>query len=257
MTGTKHSRYLIPLLLALLLPALPAPVEVVNAAPTKTTNTTPKKFSLNFKPPKRGAPRSTAGGATRGACLAGSRALVPLMPKESIGLTVAERPSFFVYTPPTRNQTAEFLLLTKDDTEVVYQTTFTLPKQAGVIRFDLPKEAPALKVGQEYHWFITLQCDPNRGPSGNPTIEGWVERIEPTPALTQALTTAPPENLPGIYAEAGIWHETLTSLADRRRDTPDNPKLLSDWRDLLRSVGLDGVATEPLVECCLAKGDTQ
>ncbi len=249
----KNSQYFAVLCLSLLVPGLAIPPIAAEAASPKPAISAPQKLSLNFKPPKRGAPRATAGGATRGACTSGAKSITPLTPKGQVGLTVTERPSFFAYIPQSRGQTAEFLLLSNDDTEVVYQTTFTLPSKAGVLRFDLPADAPTLKPGQEYHWFITLNCDLNKGPSGNPTIEGWIERLEPNSDLKKALTTAKPDERPAVLAEAGIWHDTLAALANLRRTSPNNVKLSQDWRTLLQSVGLDAIATEPLVECCLAK----
>lgn len=240
-------------LLALFLSVFPAPgiaaQALVEQAPGARV-TAPVRVSLNFKVPKRGTPPKTAGGATRGACVSQKQMLVPLIPPDRLGLTLQERPSFFFHAPKSPAQQADFILLTEDDSEVVYQTTLTLPQQPGIARFDLPATAPALEAGKRYHWFMTVICDPTGGPNGNPSIEGWVERVAPERTLTKALTQAKPGDRPAVYAEAGIWHETLASLADLRRRNPDNSKLANDWSLLLKSVGLNALAAEPLVECC-------
>ncbi|MBW4473665.1 MAG: DUF928 domain-containing protein [Stenomitos rutilans HA7619-LM2] len=256
----KRSRYNTILSLSLLMPslsltALPATAQTVTPRPTIAP---PVKVSLKFAVPKRGAPRSTAGGASRGSCLRGttqpiSNRLTAVMPPTRLGLTFAERPSFFVYVPQSPAQTAGFLLLSDDDTEVVYETTFALPAKAGIIRFDLPENAPALEVGKQYHWFVTTLCDATSGLSGSPTVEGWVERSTPDVALTKALQKTLPGNRPALYAEAGIWQETLASLADLQHKYPQNSKFLNDWREALQSVGLTNVASEPLVDCCKVK----
>ena len=265
MTGTKHSRYHIILSLLLLVPsmllqALPAKAQKAAARPATVARpaiTPSSKVSLNFKVPKRGAPRSTAGGASRGSCLRGSqqsaKPLTAVVPRTRLGLTFAEHPSFFAYVPQSPAQAAGFLLLSDDDTEVVYETTFALPPKAGIVRFDLPETAPALQVGKQYHWFITTLCDATSGLSGSPTVEGWLERAAPEVALTKALQKTLPGNRPNLYAEAGIWHETLATLADLQQKSPQNSKYLNDWRELLRSVGLETIATEPLLDCCKAK----
>ncbi|UBF23759.1 DUF928 domain-containing protein [Kovacikia minuta CCNUW1] len=254
MICTKRIRCFTALTLSLLLPVLMVPALSVQAAPSSPARSTPRKLGLSFKAPNRGAPSSTTGGATRGGvCSAGNKALLPLVPQQQVGLTFSDRPSFFLYMPPSPNQTAEFLLLGNDDTEVVYQTTFSLPTKAGIVRFDLPTDAPALQVGKQYHWYVTLICDTAKGPSGNPSVEGWVERTEPSSQLAKAIKAAKPANRPALYAEAGVWHETVTTLADLRRRDPNNPKLLGDWKELMKSVGLDSVAAEPLFDCCLAK----
>jgi len=260
MTCTKRSRYSTVLSSTLLvstmvLTALPAMAKEVTSRPAIAP---PVKVSLNFKVPKRGAPRSTAGGASRGSCLQGgklpgNKVLTSLVPTTRLGLTFAERPSFFVYVPKSPAQTAGFLLLSDDDTEVVYETTFALPSKAGIIRFDLPANAPAMQVGKQYHWFITTLCDATTGLSGSPTVEGWIERSTPNLALTKALQKTSPGNRPNLYADAGIWHETLATLADLRQKYPQNSKFLNDWREVLQSVGLTTVTAEPLVDCCTVK----
>ncbi len=261
MTCTKRWRRPMMLTLLLLIPlvaltGLPGRTESVS---NSRAIAIPYKVSINFKVPKRGAPRSTAGGASRGSCLLdssrlpGAKMLTPLVPPTRLGLTVADHPSFFVYVPQSSAQTAGFLLLSDDDTEVVYETTFALPTQGGIVRFDLPADAPALQVGKQYHWFVTTLCDATTGLSGSPTVEGWVERSTPDSSLTKTLQKTLPGNRPTVYAEAGIWHETLSTLADLQQTNPRNSKFLNDWRDLLQSAGLSNISTEPLVDCCKVK----
>ena len=260
MIGTQPSRYYPILSLALLVPylllaALPTAAQKTVARPASVSAS---KVSLRFKVPKKGAPQSTAGGASRGSCLRdrqqpANTPLTALVPPTRLGFTFAERPSVFVYAPQSPAQTAGFLLLSDDDTEVVYETTFPLPPKAGIVRFDLPTDAPVLEVGKQYHWFITTLCDATSGLSGSPTVEGWLERSTPDVTLTQALQKTLPGNRPNLYAEAGIWHETLAALADLQQKYPQNSKFLNDWREALQSVGLGTVAREPLLDCCKAK----
>jgi hypothetical protein len=243
----KRSYYSALLALPLLLPAVVSVVPFAQATPAKPTIAQPQKISLNFKAPRRGAPTITAGGATRGSCQTGTKMLTPLVPKDQVGLTFSARPSFFLYIPSSETKTIDFLLLTGDGTEVIYQKVFTLAGSSGVVRFDLPTDAPALQTGKQYYWYFTLNCDPAKGPSGNPGVEGMIERVTPDAAIAKQLATAKPGDRPSIYAESGIWYETLTSLADLRQKTPADSKLMDDWKTLLQSVGLEAVATEPLV----------
>lgn len=254
MTCKKSSRYQTILSLTLLMPCLTLSGLSAQALPAanQATIALPSKISLKFKVPKRGAPTSTAGGASRGSCLTanklpGKPALTALKPSTRLGLTVAERPSFFVYVPQSPARTAVFLLLSDDDTEVVYETTFALPSTAGVVRFDLPNDAPNLQVGKQYHWYITTLCNTTAGLSGSPSVEGWVERIVPDVTLTKALQKTLPGNRPNLYAEAGIWHETLATLVELQQQFPQNTRFLQDWREVLKSVGLDAVAAAPLI----------
>ncbi len=213
----------------------------------------PYQVSIKFNAPRKKAPPVTAGGATRGFCAVNENAksIASLTPKDKEGtdevaLTLSNRPSFFFYLPSSPARTAEFLLLTDDDSTIVYQQTFPLPERAGVVEYQLPADAPSLEVGKQYHWFITLGCDTAMGASGNPTVEGWIERTEAPSALVKALQKADSGTYATLYAESGIWHETLAFLANERRKAPTSSRSLADWRDLLKSVGLERIANEPL-----------
>jgi hypothetical protein len=246
MAWMKRSRYFTAISLSILLPIV-AVANLVQAQPSQSGIKIASIYGANikFKSPKNGAPPATAGGATRGRCLSGTKTMTALTPKDHIGQTIAERPSFFVAVPRSPAKTAELLLLNADGTDVVYQKLFPLPITPGIVRLNLPKDAPALQVGKRYQWFVTLNCNP-RDPSGNPTVEGWIERIEPSLTLKKALAKTELKQRPDLYAESGIWHETLAALADLRRQTPNNSKVQSDWQELLKSAGLDAVANELL-----------
>lgn len=209
----------------------------------------PLRLSQAFRPPNRGAPLTTAGGATRGTCFAPDRLLVSLMPKQQLGLTLAERPTFFWYIPATTARRADFLLLGDNDSQIVYEGSLSLPETPGIISFTLPADAPALQVGKSYHWFLTIACNPT-GANGNPSVEGWVERVKPDTALAQSLKKATLKDRPALYARAGIWHDALKSLAELRRTAPKAPQTQSSWAELLRSVGLTEITQEPLIDCC-------
>jgi hypothetical protein len=75
--------------------------------------------------------------------------------------------------------------------------------------------------------------------------------------LAKTLANTTVSDRPAVYAQAGIWHETLTSLADLYRKAPNNSQVVTNWRDLLTSVGLDKIAREPLINCCTPKVQAQ
>jgi hypothetical protein len=45
----------------------------------------------------------------------------------------------------------------------------------------------------------------------------------------------------------------LAILAQLRHDRPNDSKVIDAWKELLNSVELEAIATEPLVECCKAE----
>lgn len=239
-------RHLTALSLSLMCPLLGLPA-IAAPTPTPTLLARVAGIGIKFNAPKTGAPPATAGGATRGFCLSESANFTALTPKDHIAQTLAARPSFFFLMPETGAKSADFLLLNRDGSQVVYQTTFQLPQKSGVVQFDLPADAPELAVSERYQWFVTLNCSQALGPSGNPTVEGWVERVAPEPQLLGRLEATSMDARPGVYANFGIWNETLKTLATLQRQNPNNRQWQTDWQELLRSVGLDAAATAPLV----------
>lgn len=215
------------------------------------------QISQAFKPPKRADPPPSAGGSTRGsACLKGNKKLVAFLPQNKLGLTLAERPTFFWFVPQSSVKTAKFVLLTDKDEKSVYETTLTLPNQPGVISFTLPNAAPKLTIGKTYHWYLTVVCN-SQDSSTNPWVDGWVERTQAEAPLSESLAKARPQKLPSLYAEAGIWYEALATSAQLRRTHPKDLKVRMDWWTLLKSVKLTALASEQFIDCCVAVNSEQ
>ncbi len=250
MTWIKKKLYIatIPISLAL---SIVSVVSVRANSPTGFVSTQKAKtwkISQAFKTQNRGTPSRTAGGATRGGCAEKERRLVSLMPKEKLGLTFNERPTFFWKVAKSDVQTAEFILLDDND-DLVYKTNFTLPKQQGIFAFTLPSEAPALKLGKQYHWYLSVDCGSEES-FDTITVEGWVERTKPNLAVRIKLNKLAPQYRSKIYAEAGIWHEAIANVAQQRCSSRYYSKAMVNWNQLLTSVGLSEVVSEPLNNIC-------
>lgn len=61
------------------------------------------------------------------------------------------------------------------------------------------------------------------------------------------LEKASPRDAWRVYGQAGIWQETLTTLAQLRRANPNDSAVAAEWEDLLKEVGLGAIAKEPLI----------
>ncbi|MBE9037116.1 DUF928 domain-containing protein [aff. Roholtiella sp. LEGE 12411] len=206
-------------------------------------------------PPPGGRP---TGGASRGGSLSMCptvktqlTALVPFTEepakvKNVWGLTTVERPSWLFYVPYTKDSAypAEFVLQDQESNSI-YQKAIALPGRSGVIRVSLPADAPALEVGKQYRWFFSVYCDQQKE-SPPIYIEGVIQRVNLKQTTVQELDKAEPFKRFVIYAQNGIWYETLTTLAELHQKNPQDTKLQAEWRDLLASIGLDKLATEPI-----------
>ncbi|GET36668.1 DUF928 domain-containing protein [Microseira wollei] len=172
--------------------------------------------------------------------------------KSFLALTVADRPTFWVYVPelPANLRAGEFVLQVSQNGEEndVYRTPLTLPEKSGVISLSLPPNPQySLEIGKKYHWYFKVYCGNPQQTSDNFYVDVWVERVALTPELESQLKAAQSSEYIA-YAANNIWYDALTNLADLRRTDAGNARLVQDWANLLIGVGLEDLAQEPIVQ---------
>ncbi|HEY9598998.1 MAG TPA: DUF928 domain-containing protein [Cyanophyceae cyanobacterium] len=212
----------------------------------------PIEISLKFPQTRdRGAPDRTVGAGVRSgenSCVTAHKPLAALVPMNNVWSTVSDTPTFFWYIPQTGTTSAELLILDDQNNEV-YWTNFKLQGIPGVVQLT-PPQTVVLKPGKDYTWYLALSCDPDNS-TDTFYIQGLLERTELTAEQTAKLAQAKdPLNQAKVYADAQIWQESLVTLAKLRRDYPNDPKIAQEWKELLNSVQLGELASEPLADCC-------
>jgi hypothetical protein len=137
--------------------------------------------------------------------------------------------------------------LSDNNDNELYRATFQTSKTSGIISLSLPANAnlPPLEIGKDYHWSFALICDMSDR-SADVVVDSWIQRSQPTISLNTTLQGATPEQLPSIYAQAGIWYDSLRSLAVLRQVGGTVPTL--QWANLLQSVGLVHLTHEARIE---------
>lgn len=216
---------------------------------TKPTQTT---ASVSFDPPDGDRPKDSAGGASRndGRCSQDAKDVQPyvtaVLPANHYGLTVESHPTFLVYLPPTAAQKAFFSIKDESDRDH-YQTFLPLPQKSGVMAIELPTDAPALETNKIYKWSFVMMCDRVLRPD-SPLVEGEIQRVEMDSTLSSQLKEATPIEQAALYGKAGIWYDTVATLVEIGRSQPNNSELVTIWEDLLKSVELNAIATQPLVK---------
>jgi Domain of Unknown Function (DUF928) len=199
-----------------------------------------------FTPPADNlAPRRAAGGAARGDSPAStSMAMMGLMPQSFYGTTVSERPTILVYLPDSDAQEVIFSL--KDESSTL-QYSVTMPVSGeGVYALQMPTAAPALEVGKNYHWFAALISNGGLTP-GSPFVDGWIERIEVSTQLSDALAQGDPLADAAALGAAGVWYDSVAELAFLRSAQPQNGAIATHWSELLTSVGLQDISMAPFM----------
>ncbi|MEH2373809.1 DUF928 domain-containing protein [Nostoc sp.] len=243
------------------------------AVQSQQSNTTKIRFvqpSLEKQPENRGAPRDRRGAGTRGDCPVTNKpltALVPLVSKTAnqkqvttgtattqyvLSLTTEKHPTFWFYVPylPKNINSVKFIL---EDEQKNYLSKepipITLSNTPGVIRVSVPTTEKPLEIGQYYHWYFLIDCNPQNR-SEDIAVEGLVQRIVPKDGLTRRLQIATPRQRVALYAQAGIWQDALTTLGKLRARQRQDADLAADWKDLLESIGLENISTEAIAPCC-------
>ncbi len=237
------------LLLHLLL--LQGMTSQAQAQPGSRSSGSPEHSSqIMFRPPGNGAPDNTVGGGTRegGVCSQSvtepNPGFMPVLPKTGHGLTAADRPTFFAYVPSTVAQTV-FFSIQGEDSDYYYQKTFALGGASSIISVTLPADAPPLEVGKQYRWSFVLQCNAQLRPD-DPMVEGRVQRIALTPAITSQVSRASARQRASLYGEAGLWFDLLASLVTLRQAAPQDAGLNEVWQTILSENGMEAIATAPL-----------
>ena len=209
-----------------------------------------KAQSITFPPTEqRGAPSRTVGGGQRGgaSCSVGNPPLTPLTPDNNVVTTVSANPTLFWYVPKTQAKLAELVIM-DSNLHQVYQTTVEVKGVPGIIKVNIPTSV-ALKTGKKYVWKFSLICNPDR--SLERFVAGWIERTElDMEAKTKLAKATKPLEKVEVYANAQVWQETLSILAQLHSERPHDPDVTGAWREFLTSVKLEEIATQPLVECC-------
>ena len=223
----------------------PTLMGFTDLSPSKSSNNLrSQQISLRFPSGSdRGAPVRTGGGGTRGAgssCLKaqnGELSLNALTPNFSnVATTASANPIFYYYLPETSANLAEFVITDLNQT-TVYQTNVKLPAQSGIMKIKVVPKVP-LSADQYYQWSLKIVCD-SQHRDKDLILEGILEYQN---LDTTALSSDDPIQKARFYADKGIWLETLDSIAQIRSTSP------TDWTELLQSVGLEGLSSQPFVE---------
>lgn len=213
-----------------------------------------QKTTIRYRPPAgQEKPKTTVSGGTRTTCSSEQTIPTPsltvLLPQDKLGLTTRQHPQFFVYLPQTSATEAEFLLIDPNG-DYEYRARYTVPETGGVVRIELPESETALQEGIEYEWMFAIVCDPN---SRDKDIVdgGTIKLTELSSTQNSQLQQAEPLKRAQLYAEYGIWHDAVETLATLTCSDSSNPVLRSNWQQLLTSepVKLDSITTQPLVHC--------
>jgi len=173
--------------------------------------------------------------------------LTPIEPRPSltdvvtlpVPQTISERPTIYFISPKVSGS-GIFTLIEQNDRstpsqKVVYRKTFSLQNEAGVIPFKMPSDAPILETGKIYRWKIDFGPDPE-----TKTTDGRIKRVLPTAKLVEQLKTiSKPIDRAALFAQEGIWFETVQTLAEAQYPVAKSLEIVDEWTSLMKATNLD------------------
>lgn len=228
--------------------ALGLPAQARSESTNRSSNSQDRMiFQETFSPPGDDQPDDSSGAGSRDGlkCSPDQQPIQPLMPKRNYGLTLKERPSIFIYLP---NTSARQMVLTFQDQggKFYERAFFPIPARAGIVSITLPDDKLPLTVGKNYQWSLAIVCGETIQPD-DPVFKGWVQRVARSPELDREIESKSIIEQAVWYGAKGYWYDMLETMVQELRLHPNDAKLNVLWRDLLESVGLNAIASEPLI----------
>jgi hypothetical protein len=192
-----------------------------------------------YQPPKRGAPGGRVGGGTRG----GQRDvfLLSVLAPDHSGFTTTEQPSLYWFISTATSLPVELTVMDPQGVQPILETKLPTPITPGVHRVRLSDFNVHLAPGAAYRWFVSVVPDYDRR-SKDITAGGAIERVEMPDALKAKLAKAGKSDLPSIYAEAGLWYDTVAAISELIEAAPQDQELRKQRSALLSQVGLMGIS---------------
>ncbi len=187
----------------------------------------------------RGITQTSGGGGTRGNnCFAEANTNLRLVAPSQDTFTVTANPSVFVYVPATKEATGEFVLVDGEG-QLIYEQSVTIPTEESILAISIPEEV-SLESGGEYAWAFAISCTMQDQVVGS-AVEAGLTRQELTPEATKQINeVSQPLEKASIYANQGIWQDTLMIMAS----LPDQK---AELVELLNSVGLEDLNDVPII----------
>lgn len=198
--------------------------------------------ALHFRPPRNPSPERTVGSGIRGNL---DMEIVPLLPETNSGYTVSARPTIYLYVPPTSARQV-FFSLQDENLKSQYQTVLNISGEGGIVSVTLPEDAPELEVGKFYAWFFAPIDSGSVLLPDNYSSSGWIKRVALAPSASNKTLT--PVERAALYAENGIWYDTLSELAKAKQERPEDAIAAEEWKTLLAQVGLQKIADRAIAE---------
>lgn len=192
------------------------------------------KYTPPTNLPKRTRPAVTGGAATRGT----DPVIELLAPQDHTGITATARPTFFWYISAQPSLPVEFTLRDEQADQTLLVSRVAIPA-AGIVKFELPKDMPALAPNKEYSWSVSLIHDFKEGEAN--TVYKALLQFQPIPPQqAEALRSADsPRDRAAVFAQGGLWYDAIAQVVSAYLADSKDSNTQDDVMSLLSQVNLD------------------
>ena len=193
-----------------------------------------------YTPPKKLTPRARVGGTLRGTD-GKDPEIVALVP-DHVGLTVKQTPTLNWFLSKPTTYPIHFTFNNVQQVQPVYEGILPTPKQEGVQSIDLKALGITLEPNVQYRWFVSARRN-TASHSEDIVAGGVIERCE----INDCLITVGPalscdQQSVTFNAKNGLWYDAMACLCKLIDAAPSDSSLKRQRAELLRQVGLHGVA---------------
>ena len=162
------------------------------------------KAQTEERPPTNPHRQTRRSGGMRGECSPDIKqdGITLVVPEDEQSLndvpkTTLARPTLVWHLAQKYDVPVKFTLVQPGQT--IYVRELRLPEK-GLVALTLPATVPALEIGEQYRWTVSLLCS-RQNPSRNPYTQAWVERISPSPKKSTVSCHTD--------KKAKIWYDSL------------------------------------------------
>src|SRR5215467_4082595 len=191
-----------------------------------------------YQPPKRGAPGGRVGGGTRGTTR--EVFVLSVLAPDHSGLTTSEQPSLYWFISKETSLPVELTVMDPQGVQPILETRLPAPVTAGLHHICLSDYNVHLAPGAAYLWLVSVVPDADHR-SKDIVTGGALERVEMPEGLKARVAEAAESDLPSLYAEAGLWYDTVAEISELIETAPQDQALRKQRTALLAQVGLTAI----------------
>ena len=99
----------------------------------------------------------------------------------------------------------------------------------------------------DYHWYLSLICN-SKERSQDIVLEGWIEYVELNNFVKEKINLSNSISKSNLLQQEGIWYDALSVLTEQQNKDSDLSLISTKWSQLLESIGLSELSSEPLIK---------